>query len=292
MGLLFIQESAKLTRRMSKSAITDHYGKGGMLLQTIVSSLEKAGFLENLSIDHLSPVDEFHIGGREATQDFLKQLDICKGHKVLDIGCGIGGPSRFVASHFDGNLVGVDLTPEFISCGEELNKMVGLSKKVKLLTGSALELDSVLGKQNNCFDSAFMLHVGMNIEDKNLLMSEIANKLRPGGLLGIYDVMRCGENAIEDLDFPVPWATSKANSFVAKPEHYRRALDLAGMKVIAERNRFDFAVEFFSKIKARKEAPIVGLHLIMDDFPQKMGNMIKNLKMGRIAPVEMIAKKR
>ena len=132
----------------------------------------------------------------------------------------------------------------------------------------------------------------MNIEDKNLLMSEIANKLRPGGLLGIYDVMRCGENAIEDLDFPVPWATSNANSFVAKPEHYRRALDFAGMKVIAERNRFDFAVEFFSKIKARKETPIVGLHLIMDDFPQKMGNMIKNLKMGRIAPVEMIAKKR
>jgi len=57
-------------------------------------------------------VDEFHIGGREATQDFLKQLDICKGHKVLDIGCGIGGPSRFVASHFDGNFPSHLISPD------------------------------------------------------------------------------------------------------------------------------------------------------------------------------------
>jgi ubiquinone/menaquinone biosynthesis C-methylase UbiE len=49
-----------------------------------------------------------------------------------------------------------------------------------------------------------MLHVGMNIPDKLLLAEEAWRVLKPGGVFGIYDVMRVGS---EDLLFPVPWAT-------------------------------------------------------------------------------------
>ena len=131
----------------------------------------------------------------------------------------------------------------------------------------------------------------MNIENKEQLVSEMASKLRPGGLLGIYDVMKYGENSMQELDFPVPWANDNDNSFIESPDTYKKAIELAGLKLITERNRFDFAVEFFSKIKQKKERPPLGLHLLMKDFPDKTGNMLKNLKMHRIAPVEMIAAK-
>ena len=291
MGTRFVQKASSLIRRVNTSSVADHYGKGGSLLNTIIKELRKVNSLDNITIDDLAPMDEFHIGGREATQEFLKQLNICETHHVLDVGCGLGGTARFVASHFGCKVTGVDITPEFISCGKELTRMVGLTNNVELLVGSALDLKTILGGTNHSFDKAFMLHVGMNIEDKSLLVSEIAATLRPGGLLGIYDVMKTGGNATQDLDFPVPWTNDASTNFVAPPDEYRTAIKSAGLKIISERNRHDFAVKFFSNMKEKKNISPIGLHLLMDDFPQKMGNMLGNLNMGRIAPIEMIAEK-
>ena len=222
MGTRLLQKTSTVVRKVSMTTVADHYGERGSLgyrnlFNIIVEALAKAGISQNcVTIDDLAPMDEFHIGGREATKDFLQQLNISKDHNVLDIGCGLGGPTRFAATHYGCNVIGVDLTHEFVSCGIELTKLVGLTDKVKLLTGSALDLGSVLKNENDLFDRAFMLHVGMNIENKTLLVSEIASKLRPGGLLGIYDVMMYGENLAQDLDFPVPWTTAGAMEAVTQ----------------------------------------------------------------------------
>ncbi len=144
------------------------------------------------------------------------------------------------------------------------------------------------------FDGAYMLHVGMNIEDKEKLASEVARVLRPGSCFGIYDVMRTGPG---DLTYPVPWATTADLSTVAEPERYRLALQKAGFTVIAERNRHDFALAFFKELQARTVAaggpPALGLHLLMGKTtPEKVQNMVDNISNGRIAPVELIARKR
>ena len=70
-----------------------------------------------------------------------------------------------------------------------------------------------------------MLHVGMNIEDKEKLASEVARVLRPRSSFGIYDVMRTGQG---ELAYPVPWATTADLSAVAEPERYKNALQEAG----------------------------------------------------------------
>ena len=66
--------------------------------------------------------------------------------------------------------------------------------------------------------------------------------------------------------------------------------------VIAERSRRDFALAFFNQIRARTAAaggpPPLGLHILMvRNIPEKVQNMIENVSSGRIAPVEMIARK-
>jgi ubiquinone/menaquinone biosynthesis C-methylase UbiE len=62
------------------------------------------------------------------------------------------------------------------------------------------------------FDGAYMLHVGMNIEDKEKLASEVARVLRPGSVFGIYDVMRTGPG---ELAYPVPWAARDLSSLAS-----------------------------------------------------------------------------
>jgi len=236
-----------------------------------------------------APVDEFHIGGRQASEDFLSQLDLTLEKQVLDVGCGLGGAARFAASRYGCHVTGIDLTPEYIETAKAVCAWVGLDNRISLRQGSALAMPFADGT----FDCAYMLHVGMNIDDKEKLFSEVSRVLRPHSLFGIYDVMRIGD---DELTYPVPWATTSETSAVAKPTQYHQALEKAGFAVTAEHNRRDFALAFFDQLRARTAAaggpPPLGLHILMGrNTPDKVQNMIANVSNGRIAPVELIARK-
>ncbi|AGH44050.1 hypothetical protein [Paraglaciecola psychrophila] len=51
-----------------------------------------------VSFEDLAAVDELHVGGRLATEHLLKQLNFTKSSDLLDVGCGLGGATRNVAS--------------------------------------------------------------------------------------------------------------------------------------------------------------------------------------------------
>lgn len=269
--------------------VAEHYTHGN-LLEAIQSSLAKLGkTVDEVTIEDLAPVDEFHIGGRQATEDFFNQLDFSEQDHILDVGCGLGGASRFVASKYGNQVTGIDLTPEYIETGNVLCGWVGLDEQVTLRQGSALALP--FGDET--FDGGFMMHVGMNIENKADLFTEVYRVLRPGASFGVYDIMQIGEG---ELSYPVPWATVSATSSLATPQQYKQALMEAGFAVLTENNRRDFALAFFEGMRAKTEAnggpPPLGLHtLIGQTTAVKFQNMIRNVGAGYIAPVEMIARK-
>lgn len=271
------------------SAVSAHYTHGG-LAAAIEEALGKMGkSTESITIRDLGPVDEFHIGGRKASEDFLDQLSPDRTHHVLDVGCGIGGASRFAADRYGCQVTGIDLTDEFIETGKVLNNWVGLSDLITFEQASATELPLPDGQ----FDSAFMLHVGMNIPDKAAVFQEAFRVLKPGSSFGVYDVMKTGD---EELEYPVPWAATPATSALASPEDYRTGLQSAGFEIVAERNRREFALDFFQDLRAKTQAaggpPPLGLHILMgSSTPDKVKNMTSNISAGRIAPVEMIARK-
>jgi ubiquinone/menaquinone biosynthesis C-methylase UbiE len=269
--------------------VSRHYTHGG-LIEAIRAGVIRLGKTpESLTIDDLAPIDEFHIGGRKASEEFLDQLGITAAMHVLDIGCGLGGSARYVASRFGARVTGVDLTPEYVEVGNILCRWVRLDRRVSLQQGSALDLPFASGT----FDGAYMLHVGMNIADKAKLASEVFRALKPGAVFGIYDVMRTGPG---ELAFPVPWAETPDLSALAEPEQYRQALEQAGFEVEAQRNRRDFALRFFADLAAKASAaggpPPLGLHILMGrTTPGKVQNMNSNISDGRIAPMEMIARR-
>ena len=227
--------------------ISNHYTHGD-LVAAIRGGIESLGkTIDSLTVDDLAPVDEFHIGGRQASEDFLGQLDLSPEKHVLDVGCGLGGAARFVASRYRCQVTGIDLTPEYVETARVLCGWVGLDDRISLHQGSALSMPFA----DRAFDSAYMLHVGMNIMDKAKLCSEVSRVLRSSSLFGIYDVMRTGDG---ELTYPVPWATTAESSAVAEPAQYRKALQAAGLEVIAERNRRDFALAFFDQLRAKTSA--------------------------------------
>ena len=122
------------------SSITEHYTHG-QLLDRIHQGVEAIGKIPaTVTVDEFAPVDKFHIGGRRASEDFVCQLELSGDDHTLDIGCGIGGTSRFVASRFGCRVIGIDLTSEFVSTGQSLCDRVGLSCQVELHQGDATEM--------------------------------------------------------------------------------------------------------------------------------------------------------
>lgn len=269
--------------------VANHYTHGG-LLEAIITGVTKLGKrTDTVLTADLGPVDEFHIGGRVATQSLLDQLDLGAAEHALDVGCGLGGASRFAAERYGCRVTGVDLTHEYVETGKVLCTWVGLAERVKLDQGNATSTAYAEGM----FDKAYMLHVGMNIADKFALAAELFRVLRAGGLLGIYDVMRVGDG---ELTYPVPWASSAEESAVGSPGEYRAALREAGFCIMAERNRRDFALEFFARLQASAAAsegpPPLGLHILMGETAaSKIGNMIQSISENCLAPVEVIAAK-
>ena len=72
--------------------VSNHYTQGN-LTAAILSGIESLGkTINSVTVDELAPVDEFHIGGRQASEDFLGQLDLSPEKQVLDV--GLGGAAR------------------------------------------------------------------------------------------------------------------------------------------------------------------------------------------------------
>ena len=272
-----------------RNTVAAHYAQN-TIIDRIEAGMDELGLTrESVSVADLGPVDEFHIGGRIATDRFLSAVGLGEHDHVLDVGCGLGGASRFAALHFNCRVTGIDLTDEYVCAGRNLCDWTGLEKLVQLEHGDATKTPF----PDDEFDKAYMLHVGMNIADKTTLFSEIGRVLKPGGTLGVYDIMRTKAG---DLTYPMPWATTIDGSAVGTANEYRQALQSAGFTVTSESSRRDFALEFFAGMHSGSAAsggpPPLGLHIVMgEDAPTKLGNMINEISQDRIAPVEIIARR-
>ncbi len=93
------------------SDLVDHYGGGGLLgaIEAGLSELGKSP--ATATVDDLAPVDEFHIGGRSATVELSARLEVDSQTRLLDVGCGIGGTSRFFAWRPGGLFTGMFVRP-------------------------------------------------------------------------------------------------------------------------------------------------------------------------------------
>ena len=92
------------------TAVTVTRSDGADLLSSILAAVAAAGHdVDTLSADVLAPLDHLHTFGLPATLRLAAAAGIAADDVVLDVGCGIGGPARTLATQFGCQLVGVDV---------------------------------------------------------------------------------------------------------------------------------------------------------------------------------------
>ena len=101
-----------------------YWGRAG-LDRAIVDALSAAGKdIAALSIDDLAPADQFHGGGKPATQRLARLAGLRPGLRVLDVGGGLGGPARTLAVEFGCTVTIVDLTESYVNAGRALTALL------------------------------------------------------------------------------------------------------------------------------------------------------------------------
>jgi ubiquinone/menaquinone biosynthesis C-methylase UbiE len=256
--------------------------------RAILDALRAAGKdPDDLTVDDLAPVDEFHIRGREATVELGRALGLSADQHVLDVGSGIGGASRYFASTYGVHVTGIDLTPEYCRLATRFARSTGLADHLDYRHGSALAMPF----EDATFDAAYTQHVAMNIADKPALYAEIARVLKPGAVFGVYDVLQ-GPGG--DVAYPTPWANDSSTSFLATPDGMRQLLEAAGFRIGSWRDTTAAGRAFFETVLARiaeSGPPPLGLHLLLPDFRPRAENMLRGLADDRLAVIEIVCRK-
>jgi SAM-dependent methyltransferase len=109
--------------------------------------------------------------------------ELRRGMRVLDVGCGVGGPGRFLADRYGCSVTGIDVLPERVRAAEALTKLTGLGRRVSYRQADA----TALPFPDAAFHQAWMLDASMHVRDKAALFGELARVLRQGGLLVLHD---------------------------------------------------------------------------------------------------------
>jgi SAM-dependent methyltransferase len=268
-------------------AINTHYTPLD-LGAAILAGLHAAGKNpEAPTLEDLAPVDQFHTGGKAATLELAQLVSLSAQMDVLDVGGGIGGAARLLASQTGCRVAVVDLTEAYCQVGEMLTRRTGLSERVSFQHGNALELPFA----DQSFDVVWSQHATMNIAQKARLFAELARVLRPGGRMAFHEIM-AGPNT--PISFPVPWASDQHLSFLWPPEEMRSLLTGSGWSEHIWVDKTEASLSFFKERlplleRAPAGLPPLGLHLLLGErFGAAFSNMVRNLQEERVTVIQAV----
>jgi SAM-dependent methyltransferase len=176
--------------RFTRQEIEDVYRSHPLRGETIIRRLmAQKGSLAGLSALELAEdastevSDQNHIGGLAFTRELAAQAGVGNASRVLDLGCGLGGPARCLAWLYGCRVLGLDSSPERIRDARELTQLVGLQSLVSfecvdVMTAPlpALQFDVLWGQ------SAWV-----HLENKLEFLRKWTRALGPQGRLAVED---------------------------------------------------------------------------------------------------------
>jgi ubiquinone/menaquinone biosynthesis C-methylase UbiE len=267
------------------AAVAGHYGRGG-LIDRLLAALAAAGKdIDHVSIDDLAPLDEFHSRRRKATEELARMLAPTPDDRVIDVGSGLGGPARYLATTYGCRVSGVDLTEEFVAAATELTRRTGLQDRVDFRQGSGLALPV----PDALFDLAWTQNVAMNIADRPSWYAELRRVLKRGGRLAIQDV---AQGPGGPLHYPVNWADTADISFLRTPEETKAQLQAAGFDILVWEDNSDVAIAEAEAGRGGGRQPL-GIHLVVgESFREKMQNSRRNMLEKRTLLINAVLRSR
>jgi len=228
------------------------------------------------------------VRGAEVSKELARKSNI-QNATLLDIGCGIGGPCRMLATEFNCKATGIDLSEEFIRTAIGLSELLGLEESTTFIQGDA----TLLLFTDDSFEVVWTQHVQMNIHSKAQFYSEITRVLEKDGTFIYYDIFKKDSKPVT---YPMPWANNSDISFLQPPSLMSSLLKQYGLSEVHAKDETHNGIVFFESMlkKISENGPqTLGLNVLMGtSTKEKISNLLNGLKDGKLLLQSGIYKKR
>ncbi len=229
-------------------------------------------------------------GGPEEVDRVLAGLSL-EGKRVLDLGCGAGGISVYLADvHGAVEVVGVDVEEPVVEVARARAEKAGLSAKVRIEQVSP----GPLPFEAESFDVVFSKDAMIHIADKEALFADLFRILKPGGCLAASDWLTSHDG--EPSQDMRRYLNAEGLSFgMASPDRYRRALEAAGFEAVTLTDRNGWYREVGRRELERLQGPLfdVAAAAVGADYVKKniltWTAMVKVLDTGEHRPTHLRA---
>ncbi len=230
--------------------------------QTIGRLLSEQPDLDPSADGALDGLDQFHLGGAEATGLLIGSLALAEGDRVLDVGSGFGGPARQIARRTGARVTGIDITPAYVDAARDLAARAGLDDLVDFQVA-----DVATFEPDPLFQAAITMHVQMNVQGKAAWFAQIARCLAPGAPLAVWEVCRPGPANLSwpTLAWPMPWSLDGTDSFVATAGSLRASIEQGGFTTTEWADETAWVQAWITKTFANGLPAGPALPMLLDD---------------------------
>lgn len=189
--------------------------------------------------------DSYHPGGLSLTRRLAGMLGLEPGIRALDVASGRGATALLLANEHGVDVDGVDLASVNVALARGAADAAGVGRLARFHTGDAERLPF----EDDTFDAIICECAFCTFPDKPTAAHELSRVLRPGGRLGITDVIAEPDRLPPELTSLQAWAACVAD---ARPlEEYARILADAGLRVTYTETHDTAIARMIDQIEAR-----------------------------------------
>lgn len=230
--------------------VAEHWARRLPSFDEALALLRSKGIdVDQPTAEDLHGFDMIHVGGVETTDLVAREANIKRGQRLLDIGCGLGGPARRFAYKHGAAVSGIELSEPVYQTAVGLTALVGLTNQVDLALGSVLAMPY----DADTFDILVIQHCAMQIAEKQEMFEECARVLRADGVMVLHEFF---SGTGGEPNYPMPWGREPSMSALQTYEDTRTLLQEIGFSVGPFLDQHAIAISFYSKMIARLEKAI------------------------------------
>ncbi|KAK8212524.1 S-adenosyl-L-methionine-dependent methyltransferase [Phyllosticta capitalensis] len=169
-------EEIREARRKEYATLTRHY-------YNLATDFYEMGWAQSFHFCRFAVNEPFKQALARHEHYLAHVMGLRDNMKVLDVGCGVGGPAREICKFSGANITGLNNNDYQIDRATHYAQKEGLSDKLNFVKGDFMQMSF----EDNSFDAVYAIEATVHAPTLEGIYGEIFRVLKPGGVFGVYE---------------------------------------------------------------------------------------------------------